>query len=313
MKKHGIPRRKNHQTSTVIDPVLLNNLYWNGGMSSTELGELFGVNGRTIRKKLRRHGIKRKTVSQARTTKKKKRWDGSRQEKAYLLGLRTGDFHAKKMGNSVRVQTSTTHPALKKLLRNAFRKWGEYREYYSTDHRRCDEWFIYVDLHESFEWLIEKPKRIPDWIFFDDICFYEYLAAYADCEAAVCAMKSRAYVRLTFSIKSGDHQVLQDLQEKLRLLGYTTHLYNGARVGDETTYGPFNINTYELKIYQQADLIRLYMNLLPLSFHSEKVDKYWFSLQYQGGLWKDVQEKWNRIIEGIKENVLAVNSDKQRQ
>lgn len=311
MKKYKIPRRKSPH-GVFIDPVLLKKLYWNSDMSSEELGNFFGVNARTIRKKLKNFGIKRKTVSQALTVKKKKKWSGTLKQKAYLLGLRTGDFHAKLLKKTVRVQTSTTHPALKKLLKMALGQWGEYREYYSKDHRRCDEWFIYIDLHESFDWIVDKPQEIPQWILENNEYFYAYLAAYIDCEGSICVIKNRQHVRLMLGIRTGDRTILEQINKKLSELGYTSHIYESQRRGEPVRRfgGTLNVDIDELKIYKQKDLLRLYQKLLSNSLHDEKIAKYWFSLKFVWSYWKDINARWNKLILGIKEKVLVAKSEK---
>ena len=77
---------------------MLADLYWNKCMKPKQIAALYGIkNERTVRKKMEKYGIKRKTVSEALTVKLKKPFSGDLAEKAFFLGLRAGDFYAKRI------------------------------------------------------------------------------------------------------------------------------------------------------------------------------------------------------------------------
>ncbi len=140
MRKHGIKTRPVDYHEIKISKETLKELYWNQNLSSTDIAKRFGIkHGRTLTKKLQKAGIKRKTVSEALTKKFKTPFTGDAIEKAFLLGLRTGDFYAKMPKQSVRVQTSSTHPAQVELLRRSLEKYGETKTYYSRNKAREDE------------------------------------------------------------------------------------------------------------------------------------------------------------------------------
>jgi len=65
------------------------------------------------------------------------------------------------MKKTIRFQSTTTHLALVKVLKSSFEKYGEICKYLSKNKVRENEWFIYVDLNTSFEFLINKPKKNP--------------------------------------------------------------------------------------------------------------------------------------------------------
>ena len=142
-------------------------------MSSLEIAEKLGnINARTIRKKLKKFGIPTRSLSEALTKKLKRPFLNNLNEKAYFLGLRAGDFYAKWIRKSIRVQTTTTHLAQIGLLKNAFKNYGETRVYLMKNKSSeggwsGNEWFAYVDLHPSFQFLLKKPNKIADWILKD--------------------------------------------------------------------------------------------------------------------------------------------------
>jgi len=241
LKKYKIKRRPAYFRKVDIPKEVLYDLYWNKNWTTQQIADKYGIKyGRSILKKLKKFGIPSKTVSQANTRKFKADFSEVLFEKAYFLGLRAGDFHAKWARKSVRIQTTTTHTAQVHLLRDSFKKYGELRNYYSKSKSREDEWFIYVDLNQSFEFLLNKPYEIPTWIFRDNDFFYNFLAAYVDCEGSLRVAKShKNSVRFFFDISTGDKRIIEQIRDKLNSLNYYSIVYldkkrgtrNWARIG----------------------------------------------------------------------------------
>ena len=149
----------------------LEDLYLNKKLSIGEIGQKFGCDGANIFYWLKKFGIERRATNYNAvdiTKKFKMPFNNSPEEKAFLLGLRAGDFHAKKIRNCVRVQTSTTHSAQVMLLSNSLSKYGTICKYLSKNKSRETEWFIYADIDKSFSFMLDKPDRIPDWILNKD-------------------------------------------------------------------------------------------------------------------------------------------------
>lgn len=294
----------------LVPKEVLIDLYWNKNMKPREIAKLFGIkNERTVRKKMERYGIRRKSLSEAMTVKFKKPFSGDLAEKAFFLGLRAGDFYAKLNHNSIRIQTSTTHKAQVDLLKNSFKNYGQLCIYLSKNKARHDEWFIYVDLHSSFEFLIEKPNKIPQWILEDDNLFFIFLAAYMDCEGNWHLTKSHEiHSRFTFRLRSGDKEILENIKEKLESLGYKTifslDIKQGTIIGN---FPPIRINIYNLTLNGKMQIIRLIEKLLPLSKHSEKVQKMRFMLKHQNSEYSELSNDWSTIKKAIKDEILISN------
>ena len=73
MKKFNIKRRPANYKKIDIPKKVLIDLYWNRNLNTQKIAEKFGIkHGRTILKKLKKHGIPSKTVSQALTRKFKR-------------------------------------------------------------------------------------------------------------------------------------------------------------------------------------------------------------------------------------------------
>src|SRR3989344_880295 len=313
LEKFGINRRPANYRKIYVDKEVLENLYWTKGMKPREIAKKFGIkNERTIRKKMEKYGIKRKTLSEAMTLKRKSEFSGNLSEKAFLLGLRTGDFHCKIKNLSPRIQTSTTHPAQIELLRNSFEKYGKICKYFfQSKLRKEPEWFIYVDLHPSFNFLLQKPDKIPDWIMENDEYFCNFLAAYMDCEGYWCIINNRKYgkdydrFRFVFGIGSMDKDVLEKIKEKLISKGIFTSLYLDREKGHKSNYGIYNMDFYKLFIYRKIHIKTLIQILLKYSKHPEKIQKMDFILENINLVsWNEISLGWNEIRENIKKEIL---------
>ncbi len=308
--KFDIKRRPAYRKKIHIPKTVLEDLYWNKRLSSREIAKKFGIKfGRTVRKKLENYGIKRKTVSQALTKKFKKPFCGDLNKKAFLLGLRAGDFYAKRARKSIRIQTSTTHNAQIDLLNDSFKKYGEIRKYYSRHKDRNDEWFIYVDLHESFDFLVEKPNKIPSWILENNELFYQFLTAYADCESNWNINKSHdKHFRYVFRLRTGDKRILEQIKDKLKSKRFHPLFRLENKNGDRSPSGQFNFNIYNVTLNRKKDTHNLIKKMLPLSKHSEKIRKMQFILENKDKLWNQVEPLWQELRKKIKKEILYQKS-----
>ena len=104
--KAPAPRKKHNLTE-----LFLRELYADKKLSCPKIGKMLDIPSETIRYWLRKFGIERRTQSEIRTRYAKLSFSGDLKEKAYMLGLRTGDISAKFNHNMVRVYTATSHLA----------------------------------------------------------------------------------------------------------------------------------------------------------------------------------------------------------
>lgn len=308
LKKFRIKRRPSYWKKVDIPKRVLKDLYLNKKMSSLKIAEKLGnVNARTIRKKLKKFEIPTRSLSKALTRKFKRPFSNDLNEKAYFLGLRAGDFYAKCPHKSIRVQTTTTHLAQIDLLKNAFKNYGETCVYLTKNKSREDEWFVYVDLDSSFKFLVTKPNKISDWILKDKKYFFQFLAAYMDCEGSWKIQKShQKHIRFMFKIKTGDLKILKQIKERLEILNYHSYLYLESKKGTKTksSYGVCNRDIFDLSINRKEEIISLVNKLLPLSKHSEKIRKMNFILENRKKEWNEIEKKWNKLRNKIKGELL---------
>src|SRR3989454_6649939 len=89
-------------------------------------------------------------------------FDGTDEDKAYLLGLRHGDLSASvPFGDAIRVSTSTTHPAMAELFTKLFSPYGHVYQHprYKKD-TNTYEWNLNSILDQSFDFLLQSFEQI---------------------------------------------------------------------------------------------------------------------------------------------------------
>ena len=289
-----------------ISKDVLEDLYINKRMSSPAIARKFEIkHDRTVRKWLEKYNIPRRTLSEAGTIYPKTSFGGDLKLKAYLLGLRAGDFHAKRIHKVIRVQTTTTHPAQVKMTQMVFGPFSHVGKYeFFNRHFNLKQWFIYCDLNESFSFILNKPSEIPKWILSNDELFYRFVAGYADCESSWKILKShKDSIRFVFQLASQDKKILYQITKKLRRLGYVANIYLDTKAGIKKN----NLDMYRIMVYQTEDVLRLIKELLPLSCHQEKIDKMNLIQKSKRKKWSEVEKEIIELRNQIKSSRIQNN------
>ena len=167
MQKLGVPTRSYREAIALVSRTgwitadLLKDLYWKKKLSRSQIAkELSGSSG-WVGKLMARHGIPTRTISEAGLRYPKRPFSGDSSEASYTLGLRAGDLHARMYGFQTRLSTSSTHPAMWRLLTSVFGGYGRVGKSASLSKGQY-EWSMYCYLDRSFDFLLNKPTVIPD-------------------------------------------------------------------------------------------------------------------------------------------------------
>src|SRR3989344_4797567 len=99
-------------------------LYNTKKLSLSAIAEMYDCCAVTILNKMKRHGIARRTISETSTKHEKKDFDGSKEEKAYMIGFRTGDLAVQKRENLIHIKSSTTKDVQVQLIQSLFKNYG---------------------------------------------------------------------------------------------------------------------------------------------------------------------------------------------
>lgn len=311
MKRFGVPRRPNNEEKIIIPKALLKQLYLNKHFSSLRIGEALGFDSRFIRKRLNKFNIPMRTLSETSTKHPKTSFSENLLEKSYMLGLRTGDVHAKQMRNIIRAQSTTTHPAFIEMMKNVFGKYS-YVGVYKFFNKGFNswEWFVYSDLNKSFDFLLDKLNEIPGCIRNEENLFYSFLAGYADAEGCWRIAKSHEkFVRFVFKIDSMDKLVLEQIKVTLEKFGIKVNFYLKQKKGTVRKNNgkefKYNNDFYSLVVYRKSDVISLANKLLPLSRHPEKISMIKLLIEnHYNNSWDKIESNFRELRNHIKESRL---------
>ncbi|MBI4772478.1 MAG: LAGLIDADG family homing endonuclease [Chloroflexi bacterium] len=211
MNDYDLPRRPAGRHAAPINRESLDHLYNDLGLDSYEIARRHGCSKTHILRLMEKYGLHRRPPE---TELRYPRHDfsGDLVEKAYLIGFRAGDLHVRirteRNSQTIEVGCGTTKQAQVELLHSLFDRYGRV---YSHAPTRSGQMHVEAYLNRSFEFLLTKPDRIPDWIRERDECFWAFLAGYTDAEGSIAVYRNRA----RFVIASYDAGILRDLQAGL--------------------------------------------------------------------------------------------------
>ncbi|HME19743.1 MAG TPA: hypothetical protein VKF15_08420 [Nitrososphaerales archaeon] len=185
-------------------------------------------------------GIKEKRRKYERTP-----FDGTDEDRAYMLGLRHGDLSVSTpWKGAVRVSTSTTHPAMAELFRSLFESYGHVYQYarYKKD-TQTYEWNVQTILDESFAFLLQEFSDAKSWIEQSETLTLAYLSGFIDAEGSILVTHStRGAIVIFVDYFNENKTLLEWIAERARSLGLGTSLRINKPIGRGTTGFHLNHN-----------------------------------------------------------------------
>lgn len=248
----------------------LRKLYEQQHLSLRAIARQKGCHSETVRQYLVLYDIERRSVSEAKIKYPRSSFSGNLVEKAYLLGFRAGDLYVQLANFSPTTQTiivacTSTMSEQVKLFRSLFETYGHVSQYYSSGQS-----FVACYLDRSFDFLLDKEDRVPDWIVADQCCFASYLAGYIDAEG--CIQVKRLTRASEVVIRSYDAGILQTCWSAFQELGVVcppVYLVKGKGMRDAD--GPlYHQNYWGLGVYRQESVARLFSLIEPYLKHSKR-------------------------------------------
>ena len=165
-------------------------------------------------------------------------------------------------------ETSTSILSMIKLFEAIFKN-GHMKMYPRLNENRF-QWTLWALLHRSYDFAVEKPTRIPEWVKNAGRLFMSFLAGYTDGEG--CLSISRAncrYILRTIVITTQDVDILKDIKEKLAEYGYNPILYLVCKKGTLNHFGPCNKDMWQLCIQRKDEVLKC-LQELPIQ-HNDKI------------------------------------------
>jgi len=244
--------------------------YLHKKLSTNKIAKIYNCDDFSILKKLRAYGIRVRTQSEAISKYPKYNFNGSLKEKAYMIGFRLGDLHVERNCQLIIVQCSSTLLEQIRLIKSLFNKYGHVRIY--KTHRLSGKRNI-IDicchLNKSFEFLLPKSDRIPNWVRRNKRFFISFLAGYTDAEGWIgLANVKRERKRPVFQISSYDKNILNQIWINLQKLKI---ICPKARISQEKSeINKQHQDCWSLRVNKYISLLRLLDLLEPYIKHPIK-------------------------------------------
>ena len=162
-----------------------------------------------------------KGIREKRRKYQRKPFDGTEEDKAYLLGLRHGDLSVSRPWKGVvRVSTSTTHQTMVELFRSLFEPYGHVYQHprYKED-TNSYEWNLNANLDESFDFLFLRLSALARWVSPRPSLVLSYLAGLFDAEGSVGIYPAKGRTSLNLIYYNTDLRLLRFVYRAIRSQG----------------------------------------------------------------------------------------------
>jgi hypothetical protein len=250
-------------------------LYLEDGLSLAAIAALSGCSMTTVWRRLQKEGVQcRPGGSEPKYPRSD--FSGEPAEMAYLLGLRIGDLNVERDGSrTIVVKCTSTRTEQVDLFRTLFSRYGHvYTDEQTMAQRARQSIGMEVRLNRTFEFLLPKEDRIPDWVLERDDTFFAFFSGYLDAEGYIRTYLPPGYRtrQVRIEVRSYEKVILQTFSAGLNqrdiscppaalrvLAGYV----NGRGI-------PSNGDQWGLGIFQKESLKRLFTKIEPYVKHARR-------------------------------------------
>lgn len=307
----GLDEKKKEELRTFLDY-----LHNTRGLSLNDVAKLVGnkTSGYTSWV-CRQLGVERRPFEEARLKgirekrrkDERKPFDGTDEDKAYLLGLRHGDLSVSRPWNGVvRVSTSTTHPAMAELSHKLFEPYGHVYQIprYKKD-TKTYEWNLHVVLDDSFSFLFLGFDAAKDCVKESNVKIIAYLSGFLDAEGSILVTRNiRGGVVIFVDYFNEYRPILEWISDRAHELGVGTSIRLNKSIGPGTTGFHLNHNKeyWQMPIFS-AKRIQGFIRILKLR-HPEKLSRREISLSIKDGMkFQDIADRIVALRTAIKNDV----------
>lgn len=221
--------------------------------------------------RLKTYRIQTRTIQEGKAlTKpryKRSDFDGTLEEKAYLIGFRLGDLCIRKThpnSPTIRASTNSTKKEQIELVQKLFHRYGHVKVIGPDKNGATN---VRAFLNNSFGFLMPK-SGVEAWILKSKKYSLAFFAGYVDAEGCFSINYRKQPV---FAINSQDKEIMMSIQSYiLPLLGIATRLHFTRPAGSTRYSVRSNKDVFSIFVYNKKDLSRIIFALLPLIKHKKR-------------------------------------------
>jgi len=231
----------------------LEKLYLDKNLPTRKVAEICQCSRSTVHRKLKMYDIERRGLADAEIKYPRKSFNGSLEEKSYLVGFSLGDLRARKIwknGKTINIAGGSTQINQIELFVSLFSKYGRVWHKQTKSGRYNAEAFLDM----SFEFLLERKKNLK-WISKNPSYFLAFLAGFTDAEGSIFLSNRQA----VYSIGNYDLEILIFIQKNLeKYYGIESKIYLDKKIRI-TSDGYERNNFYKiLRIQRSRSLVSLF-------------------------------------------------------
>ncbi len=221
--------------------------------------------------RLEEYEIKTRTIQEGKALTKPKykrtNFDGTPEEKAYLIGFRLGDLCVRKThpnSPTIRVSTNSTKTEQIQLVQKLFHKYGHVKAIGPDKNGATN---IRAFVNTSFDFLLPKAG-VETWITRSRECSIAFYAGYVDAEGCFSINHREQPV---FAMNSQDKEIMMNIQSYiLPMLGVRTTLHFTRPAGSTRYSVRSNKDVFSIFVYNRKDLFKIISTLLPVLKHKKR-------------------------------------------
>lgn len=234
----------------------LRKLYLQDKLSTLKIAKVHRCCDEAIRWRLHKFDIPVRSKFEANRIYLTNDFNGSLGEKSYLIGFRIGDLWVgliRENSQTIVVRCSSTKKEQINLISNLFSSYGHIK-INKRDRRGALK--IRCHLNMTFDFLLNKRDKIPEWIYDNDKYFMAFLAGYIDAEGYMGIRKDNT---AELQIASYDKNILHQIYRKLNNLNIKclTPKLSRKKGYNKDNFGVRNGDMWVIGVFRKSSLLRL--------------------------------------------------------
>jgi len=244
----------------------LRRLYEKEKWSPCKIADRYRCDAVTVRTRLIEAGIPLKTKSAAQTKYPRSDYDGTDDDKSYMLGFRYGDLNAympKGRSETIVVRSHSTIQEQCDVFSDLFKKYGSI-----VISRNKNKIQMTCYLNTTFTFLLDKyPPSMRQWIASNPKRMSAFSAGYVDAEGTFGINQGKG----RFKVDSYDYQILLDMHAFLCKQSLNVKLRRIALKGENDYGWLWKEDVWRLEINEAASLEQLIDILQPHMRHGKRI------------------------------------------
>jgi hypothetical protein len=243
--------------------------------------------------------------AESRSKHKRTAFDGSEEDRAYMLGFKNGDLTAWQVsGTAVMVTSTTTHPAFADLFHKLFQRYSHVYQYPMFEEGRGYKWKLAARLDNSFRFLLCTAIEAAELFAANRRLYISWLAGLIDSDGNIQSSQDRGYDRVRIIIYNSNLALLESIIAHSRSIGFEfTGPYLVQKAGTITQRGiRYTKDHWQIDL-QQTKAAQNLLFELPIQ-HSEKIERKALAMNVGHEPWNEIEAKLLVLRNGIKQGVV---------